>query len=115
MRVESTSHLKPLKKHVTRESLGFVCELGLGGEEKGMKGLWRGKPCLRVLKKQGKVLGFLKGFICPILKFPQIGGFGGLNIQIDNFVLIIIQNFNYNLPDKLQSIAQCIILREKKW
>jgi len=35
-------------------------------------------------------------------------GFWGLNIQIDNFVLIIIQNSNYNLQDKLQNITQCI-------
>jgi len=55
--------------------------------------------------------GVLKGFICPILKFPQIGG---LYIQIDNFVLIIIQNSNYNLQDKLQSITQCIDFKRKK-
>jgi len=27
-------------------------------------------PCLGVIKKHGKVLGVLKGFICPFLKFP---------------------------------------------
>jgi len=71
--------------------LGFVCELGFGGEGKGRKDLWRGKPLFGSFKKIGKGFGgVLKGFICLILKFPQIGGFWGLNIQIDNFVIIII-------------------------
>jgi len=60
------------------KDLGFVCELGFGGDGKGMKGLWRGKPLFGSFKKIGKGFwGVLKGFICPILKFPQIGGFGG--------------------------------------
>ena len=42
-----------------------------------------------------------------------MGGFGGLNIQIDDFVIIIIQNSNYNLQDKLQSITQCIDFKKK--
>jgi len=31
--------------------------LGFGGEGKGRKGLWRGKPCVGVLKKIGKGFG----------------------------------------------------------
>jgi len=72
-----------------------------GGEVKGRKGLWRGKLLVASLEKQGKGFGGFEGLHCPILKFPQIGGFGRLNIQIENFVLIIIQNSNYNLQDKL--------------
>jgi len=34
--------------------LGFVCELGFGGEGKVYGGV---NPCLRVLKKQGKCFG----------------------------------------------------------
>jgi len=52
--------------------------LGFGGEGRGREGLWRGKPLFGTFKKTGKVLGVLKGFICPILKFSQIGGFWGV-------------------------------------
>jgi len=69
--------------------------LGFGGKGKGKKDLWRGKPLFGSFKKIGK-------------------DFGGLNIQIDNFVLIIIQNSNYNLQDKLQSITQYIDFKRKK-
>jgi len=70
--------------------------LGFGGEGRGRKCLWRGKPLFASFKKTREMFwGFLKGFICPILKFPQIGGFWRLNIQIDNFSLIIIQNSNF--------------------
>jgi len=73
-------------------SASWVLE-GRGGEEKG---LWRGKPLFASFKKtRERFWGVLKGFICPILKFPKLGGFGGLNTQIDNFVLVIIQNFNF--------------------
>ncbi|KEH32710.1 signal peptide peptidase family protein [Medicago truncatula] len=39
------------------QTLSFVCELDFEGEGKGMKGLWSGNPCLRVLKIQGKGFG----------------------------------------------------------
>jgi len=35
-------------------------------------------PYLRVLKNREMFWGVLKGFICPILKFPQIEGFWGV-------------------------------------
>jgi len=38
-------------------SLDFVCELGFGGDGKGRKGLWRGKPLFRSFKKLGKCFG----------------------------------------------------------
>jgi hypothetical protein len=37
--------------------LGFVCKLGFGGEGRGRKGLWRGKPLFASFKKQGKGFG----------------------------------------------------------
>ena len=79
------------------DHLGFVCELSFGGEGRGRKGLWRGKPLFASFKKNWeRFWGVLKGFICPILKFPKIGGlWGGLKIQIDNFSIIIIQNSNF--------------------
>jgi len=45
-------------------------------------GFWRGfvmciLPLFGSFKKIGKGFGDFEGFICPILKFPQIGGFGG--------------------------------------
>jgi len=53
--------------------------LGFVGEGRGRKGLWRGKPLFRSFRKnREKFWGVLKGFICPILKFPQIGGFWGV-------------------------------------
>jgi len=36
------------------------------------------KSCLRVLKNRERFWGVLKGFICPILKFPQIERFWGI-------------------------------------
>ena len=63
---------------------------------RGRKSLWRGKPLFANFKKtRERFWGVLKSFICLILKFPQIGGFWGLNIQIDNFTLIKIQNSNF--------------------
>jgi len=45
-------------------SLGFVCELGFGGERRGRKGLWRGKPLFASFKKtRERFWGVLKGFI----------------------------------------------------
>jgi hypothetical protein len=62
-----------------RFSLGFVCELGFRAEGRERKGLWRGKPLFGSFKKtRERFWGVLKGFICPILKFPQIGGFWGV-------------------------------------
>jgi len=61
--------------------LDFVYELGFGGGGRGRKGLWRGKPLFESFKKTWKGfggLGGLKGFICLILKFPQIEGFWGV-------------------------------------
>jgi hypothetical protein len=37
--------------------LDFVCELGFGGEGRGMKGLLRGKLLFASFKKQGKGFG----------------------------------------------------------
>jgi len=52
--------------------------LGFKGEERGRKGLWRGKSLFESLKKNREMFwGVLKDFICPILKFPQIEGFCG--------------------------------------
>jgi len=48
--------------------------LGFGGEGRGR----RVNPCLGVLKNRERFWRGLKGFICPILKFPQIGGFWGV-------------------------------------
>ena len=63
-------------------------------------------------KKIGKGFG---GFERHLSNFKvPLGDFGRLNIQIDNFVLLIIQNSNYNLQDKLQSISQCIDFKKKK-
>jgi len=36
---------------------GFVCELSFGGEGKGRKGLWRGKPLFGSFKKIVKCFG----------------------------------------------------------
>jgi len=61
--------------------LRFCLQVGFwrGGEGRGRKGLWRGKPLFESFKKNRKRFwGILKGFICPILKFPQIGGFWGV-------------------------------------
>ena len=54
-------------------------------------------------------MGGFEGLHLSNFKVPSNWGvMGGLNIQIDNFVIIIIQNFNYNLQDKLQSMSECI-------
>jgi len=46
---------------------------------RGMKGLWRGKLLFWSFKKTGKGFeGVLKGFICPILKFPPNWGVLGV-------------------------------------
>jgi len=37
--------------------LGFVCELGFGGEGKGRKDLWRDNPLFESFKKIGKGFG----------------------------------------------------------
>jgi len=77
---------------------------GFGGERRGKKGLWRCKPLFKSFKKIRKSFGGFKGFHLFNFKVPLNWGFWGLNIQIDNFILIIIQNsnyFNYNLKDKI--------------
>jgi len=50
--------------------------LGFGGEGRKKKGLRSGKPLFVSFKKtRERFWGVLKGFICPILEFLQIGGF----------------------------------------
>jgi hypothetical protein len=49
-------------------------------EGKGGEGMAYGEinPCLRVLKKEGKVLGGFEGIHLSNFKVPQIGGFWGI-------------------------------------
>ena len=93
-----------VERKASAVNLGFVCELGFGGEGKAYGEI---NPCLRVLKKQGKGFGgFRRASFVEFSSSPKLEDFGGLNIQIGNFALIIIQNFNFRHTELLRSLSK---------
>jgi len=72
---------------------------------RGRKYLSRGKPLFASFKKtREKFWGVFKGFICLILKFPQIGGFWGVIIIIFFLQKQLIQNSLFLQNNLLRSL-----------
>lgn len=63
-------------------NLGFVCELGFGGERRGEAGegeaYEKASQCLGVFKKRGKIWGISKTPNSVIyISYPKLGDFMG--------------------------------------